>query len=57
MYLLDLFRGRVEDGWCDLVRVFLFMCVCEVSLDDWVNGGSVDEFFINGEDGFSSMGI
>ena len=31
--------------------------VCETSLDDWANGGSVDLFFTYGEYGFSYMGV
>ena len=31
--------------------------MCEVPLDDWANGGSVDVFFTYGEFCFSSMEI
>ena len=49
MDLPDLFEGRRKKGKCDLV------CVCEVPLDDWANGGYVDFFFTCREYGFSSL--
>ena len=35
----------------------VYISVCEMSLDDQVNVGSANVFFINGVDGFSSMAI
>ena len=49
VYLLDMFGGRGEEEWCDLV--------CKTPLDDWANVGSADAFFAYGEYGFSSVGI
>ena len=49
VHLQDLFEGRGEKGWCDLV--------CGVPLDDWANGGYLDVLFTCGECSFSSFGI
>ena len=60
LYLLDLFGGKEEKEWCDLVCVCVCVCVCAcvcvcgVPLDDLANGVSV-AVFLTHEYGCSFM--